>query len=55
MTVNCRKVVTPDIVHENSVIHFTDKIIEDVHGTMYEYLSARPQNFSSFLSGRLEY
>ena len=51
MTVNCRKVTSPDNVHENTVIHFIEKVIDKVEGTIYDYLIEKPDNFSTFLSG----
>ena len=52
MTANCRKVITPDVRQENSLIHFTEGIIEDVDGTIYDYLAQRRGEFSSLLSGK---
>ena len=52
MTANCRKVLTRNVTQENSVIHFTEGIIEDIDGTIYDYLNSRRDQFSSLLSGK---
>ena len=42
-----------DVVNENSVLHFIDDIIDEVKGSIYEYLLGRQEDFSTFIEGAL--
>ena len=52
MTANCRLVTAVDEATENSILHYIDNIIEEVRGSIYDYLVEHDKKFSKFLSGK---
>ena len=52
VTANCRLVTAVDEATENSILHYIDNIIEEVRGSIYDYLVEHDKKFSKFLSGK---
>ena len=51
ITANCRKVSTLDVVSGNSILHFIDDIIDEVRGSIADFLLDNQDTFSIFIGG----
>ncbi|CAK8675277.1 unnamed protein product [Clavelina lepadiformis] len=50
ITVNCRRVTVTDIINDNSVVHFIDNIIDEITGSIADYITERFDEFSTLLT-----